>query len=164
MIVPLSNNPNGTEVDDSDFQILSQYKWKMGGDGYAVRNVYVSGGKYKTILMHRYLLDPEDGMVIDHIDGNPLNNKRSNLRVCTRKQNMSNMKKPITNASGYKGVHFHKNTTDKVWMAQIRINNKNKFLGAFTSPVEAAKEYDLHAVAVFGIYAKLNFPKLEEAE
>jgi len=92
--------------------------------------------------------------VIDHINQNKLNNRRNNLRVCSRSENGANRSIPKTNTSGYKGVYRIKNK----WMAQIGIKNKSIYLGCFDEKVDAAIAYDTAATKAFGAFARLNFP------
>jgi len=90
-------------VDDSDFESISETTWRRHSFGYAVKRV---GGK--QIFMHRMILDAPDDMEVDHINGNPQDNRRSNLRLCTHRQNGINRKMSKNNTSGYRGVYFDK--------------------------------------------------------
>jgi hypothetical protein len=92
--------------------------------------------------------------IIDHIDGNPSNNCLSNLREATKQQNLHNLKKPITNTSGYKGVHFHKGSSK--WRAVVTVNNKPKHLGMFQTPEEASVAYNNWCIANRGEFAWVN--------
>lgn len=102
--------------------------------------------------VHGYRRMP--GREIDHIDGNGLNNKRSNLRFCTSSENKRNMKK-TRGTSKYKGVYLAKNGR---WVAQIRGTKIRKHLGTFNSEEEAAQAYDAAAKKEFSNFARLNFP------
>jgi len=140
-------------VDAADYEALSQYKWTAlvtGGKTYAIRN-----DKGKTILMHRQIMKPPKGMVVDHIDGNGVNNSRANLRTCTRQQNLCNTR-PRGGRSQYKGVRYDKRR--KKWIAEITHQGKKHYLGAFDDELEAAQAYDVKAAELFGPYARLNFP------
>ena len=95
---------------------------------------------------------PED--CIDHIDGNPLNNKISNLRCASRKQNQYNMKRNSANTSGYKGVHFHSGTGK--WRAVVSVDNKPKHLGLFQTAIDAAQAYNQWCANNRGEFARLN--------
>ena len=144
-------------VDDEDFEYLNQWKWfanNMKGNFYAVRAITVSKCKQKSISMHRLIMKPEKENVIDHLDGNSLNNQKNNLRICTHAENMRNSKIYSNNTSGFKGVYWHKQTAK--WMAYIRINNKQLHLGLFIDPKEAARAYNAAAIKHHGEFANLN--------
>lgn len=143
-------------VDDDDFQFLNQWNWFIGNDGYAKRsqhNLYTS----KTICMHRLIMNASRCDIVDHIDMNRLNNQKSNLRLCNRKQNAANSLIPRNNSSGYKGVYWHK--TNKKWHAQIKVNYKTIFLGCFNTKEEAALAYNNGALKHQGEFARLNILK-----
>lgn len=134
-------------VDDEDFDKLNQYKWCFDGQ-YAQRKV-----GNKTIRMHRVILDSPQ---VDHIDGDGLNNQRSNLRVCTHTQNQMNRAKHKIMSSKYKGVSWNKPT--EKWRARIETNQGSLYLGLFEVEEEAARAYDEAAKENFGEFARLNFP------
>lgn len=100
-------------------------------------------------LWHHGTMPPE----IDHIDGNPSNNRIENLRAVTHAQNMKNSKMPVTNTTGYKGVRYHKGNAK--WTAQISINNRSKYLGSFESPEDAAEAYRSAAREHYGEFARI---------
>ncbi len=128
-----------TIVDDDDFEELDRYSWQYV-NGYAIRTTLKSeGGKKRKIGMHRQIMQTPAGMDTDHITGDKLDNRKSNLRICTRSQNKGNMHKFFNNTSGYKGVSLHKPTNK--WIAQICMNKTHKFLGYFDSPEEAHAVY-----------------------
>ena len=140
-------------VDAADYERLNRYKWcamKGGAKLYACRTT----GR-RTILMHRFLMNPPKGMVVDHIDGNGLNNRRSNLRICTHQQNMCNTR-PKGKGSRYKGVCWDKNR--KQWIVVVRCGERHVHVGRFDDETEAARAYDRKAFELFGEYAYLNFP------
>lgn len=142
-------------VNDTDFEWLSQWKWCLHNKMYAVRNILV-GGKTKTIRMHRVILDIEyTKMFCDHIDGNGLNNQRSNLRVATPLQNQQNQKRKSIGSSQYKGVHFNKKCKRK-WSAMIRCSEGRLYLGRFANETEAALAYNEAAIKYHGEFARLN--------
>ena len=147
-----------TCVDDSDYVTLSQYKWYVvghPGKEYAARCGRDSTGKQIHIRMHREILSAPTNMEVDHIDGNRLNNCRSNLRLATRSQNGSNRTKSYPNAtSKYKGVTWHKR--DQYWQATIIHQNRHIHLGCFSSEKEAAVAYNTAAKKYHGNFAKLN--------
>jgi HNH endonuclease len=140
-------------VDASDYERLSRYKWcasSTGAQTYAYRHY-----QGRTISMHRFLMNPPKGMVVDHIDGNGLNNRRSNLRVCTCQQNAYN-RRPKGKSSRYKGVWWDKH--NKQWIVVVRRGDLHIHLGRFDDEAEAARAYDRKAFELFGEYAYLNFP------
>jgi len=133
-------------VDDEDYEYLNQFSWCCSTNGYAVRG-NCSTGKYKTIFMHRTIMDINDKKIqVDHIDRNKLNNQRSNLRECTNQQNNFNKGKRKDNTSGYTGIRCMKNNNK--WRALIHINNDN-IEDAIKVRTEAEKKH-------FGNFAKLN--------
>jgi hypothetical protein len=140
-------------VDDADFQLLQKFKWSMDKDGYAIRQ-YGTHTKVSRILMSREIMKPGVGMDVDHIDRDRLNNRRENLRVCTRSQNNMNARVRANSASGFKGVYFDKRK--KKFESYIGINKKHKHLGYFETPREAAIVYNEAASLFFGKFARLN--------
>jgi hypothetical protein len=144
-------------VDDDMFDYLNQFKWFANLQGkkfYAGRNITMFNGKRTMLWMHRFIMNPEKGMVIDHLDGNPLNNQKNNLRICTHAENMRNSKINKNNKSGHKGVYWHK--TSSKWMAYIKYNNKLLYLGYFPVLIDAAKAYNEAALKYHGEFANLN--------
>lgn len=93
-------------------------------------------------------------MQVDHINGDRLDNRKDNLRICTEKQNRQNRKKISGKTSKYKGVHWNK--LNKNWRARIIINDKSIDLGSFKKEIQAAKVYNKAALTYFKEYAKLN--------
>ncbi len=148
--IPLGNSGLHVYVDAADYEWLSRYKW-FATSGYAARR---EGGR--TIFMHRQIMQPPPGMVVDHVDGNRGNNSRSNLRVCTRQENLRNQAKRAGCLSQYKGVSYDREHDN--WFATIYYDNKSFHLGTFASEIEAARAYDRRAVEVFGPFARPNFP------
>jgi hypothetical protein len=126
-------------VDDEDYEKLIKYKWyayKGCSTYYSGRNDYVYG-KRKNILMHRVIMNEPINMLIDHIDGNGLNNCKSNLRIVTQRQNLQN--RHTTKSSQYAGVYWKKDA--KKWIAKMYINKKHKYIGSFDTEEEAHKAY-----------------------
>jgi len=156
--IPLTQNKFAI-VDDDMFEYLNQWKWyarKGGNTFYAVRNV----GKYlnqKKIHMHRQIMNAQEGQEIDHINHNALDNRRTNLRTCTRAQNQHNRKINRNSTSKFKGVYWNK--VRRKWQARVSLNGKRPYLGSFNNELDAAKAYDKKAKELFGEFANLNFPK-----
>ena len=127
-----------TIVDDEWYLVLSKWAWKVRlskNRPYAQRNA--AGGK--TIIMHRYILMATGNSEIDHINGDSLDNRESNLRFCTRSENMYNRGLQKNNKTGYKGVCFDKKRNK--YMASISADGKQQNLGRFNTPGEAAQIY-----------------------
>jgi len=148
--IPLSGG-HYAFVDAADYEWLNRYRWFFR-NGYAARREHG-----KTVFMHRQIMQPPDGMFVDHIDGNRANNCRCNLRVCTRRENLRNQGKRAGCLSRYKGVSYDRR--DRNWVAAINYDNRRVVLGDFDDEVEAARAYDRRAVEVFGPYAHPNFPE-----
>jgi len=142
-------------VDAEDYDRLNQDKWYAG----KCKNTYyagrVEGGK--TIKMHREIMHAPKGVLVDHINHNGLDNRKSNLRLCTHAQNCYNQQACATGTSKYKGVSWHKSNSK--WSARIRCDRKFYNLGEFDNQMEAAMAYDDKAVELFGEFAYLNFPE-----
>jgi predicted RNA methylase len=141
-----------TKVDDEDYERFKNFRWHFAGNGYVARTVE----RFTTIFLHDEIMKPPVGFQVDHIDRDKLNNQQSNLRVCTRSQNVQNSNLRSTNTSGYRGVFFE-NNTDK-WVARITKDYRKRFLGRFDTAVDAARAYDKAACELFGEHAALNFP------
>lgn len=144
-------------VDDQDFEFLNQWKWHLKKDGdrkYAVRNLPLLNGKQKRLSMHRLIMCMPDDVVIDHINGNGLDNRKCNLRICTNHDNLKNRRVSSNNTSGFKGVSWHKR--DKIWQSRIKVNQKYIHLGCFKDPKEGAVAYNNAATKYFGEFALLN--------
>ena len=140
-------------VDDEDFEYLNQWKWFYDGL-YASRMIGRS-----RIRMHRVIMKTVEGMETDHINHNSLDNRKENLRICTHAENLRNQNIQTKSRSGFKGVRFH--TLHKKWIAQIKINQKVKYLGLFSTSEKAALAYDQAAKKYFREFAHLNFPEIE---
>lgn len=141
-------------IDDEDYDLIKDYRWytkEMSHTVYAQANI----SRYKgrgTIKLHRLIMDAKDGQIIDHINGNGLDNRRQNLRFVTAAQNQMNSRSQLNKTSKYKGVSLFGNK----WRVVIKKDKKSKFLGLFDSETEAAFVYNKHALELFGEYAYLN--------
>jgi len=91
-------------VDDEDYEYLMQHKWHYSM-GYASAEIYISPTKRKRLKMHRVIMKPPDHLVVDHINHDTLDNRKENLRICTKQQNEMNQKIRINKESKYKGVN-----------------------------------------------------------
>ena len=146
----LGNTGQYTIVDISDVDLLISRTWHLLQVGY-VADSY-------RVYLHRLIMRPEKGKVVDHKDRDPLNNCRSNLRLATRGQNGAN-RKPDTRIRGttsrFKGVCWQEDR--KRWAAYIHIDGKTNFLGRFTQEHDAAAAYDKAALETWGEFALLNY-------
>jgi hypothetical protein len=141
------------KFDEQDRDIISRYTWSVVKHKGGLKYAYCQ--KTKTFL-HRLLIKTDNKTYIDHINGNGLDNRRCNLRVCTHTENMQNRKMHKNNTSGYKGVYQDKRAKNKKWVAVIRCNGVKHFLGIFTEKIEAAKAYNSGAIRYFGEFARIN--------
>lgn len=149
-------------IDDSNFLELSQFNWyakweKKTKSFYAGRNVKDERNKWSSITMHRQILKPNMNCFVDRINHNTLDNRKKNLRLVNRSQNLYNMRLPKHNTSGFKGVTWYKAL--KKWMAYIRKDGKLRYLGYFYNIEDAAIAYNEAAKNMFGEYAMLNIIK-----
>jgi len=174
------------EIDQEDFELVQSIgKWYASEQGKDNKIAYAEKrltpkqfdklNKYliendrlpiykKTLMMHRVIMNAAEANIIDHIDGNGLNNKKENLRFATRSQNAQNKLRKSKALSKYKCVHYaatEKRKLKKPWRAYIKDPNTNKKItvGYFATEEEAAKAYDKKAVELFETFAKLNFPE-----
>ncbi len=142
-------------VDTEDFNRVSQYNWcAVQDDRCWYANTFKRDGT--PMAMHRLILNAPKGLVVDHIDHNGLNNRKSNLRLCTNRQNQQNRRPTRGSNSRYKGVHWC--NTHRKFRARITHNGERLHLGYFDSEIDAAKAYDKKARELFGEFAYLNFP------
>ncbi len=164
MAVPLSQGLFAL-VDGEDYKWLMQWKWytckEQSGNYYARRTTR----KYKrrqSILMHRQVLNTPKGMETDHRNHCGLDNRKQNVRVCTKSQNnQNNRKAKAKKSSRYKGVSWSKRR--RKWRAVIQLDKKQFEIGSFNNEIEAAKAYDAKAKELFGEFANLNFKEQEDA-
>lgn len=154
--IPLSRGVSCV-VDDEDYQHLSQFRWyakpidKDSSGFYAVRGV-----DRRTIYMHRAILRPDDWQLVDHVNRNGLDNRKSNLRLCDSSENVIN--RIYSQKSGYRGVFLHQG---KYWRAQIERSNKRYSVGSHQTAEAAARAYDIAAISLHGDFAVTNFDRSE---
>ena len=144
-------------VDKEDYPTIILNNWcaqkRNSGFGYyAVRSIHLNNPKERVrIPMHRQILNAPDGWEVDHINGDGLDNRKCNLRLCTRSQNGANRHKVRGN---FKGVCWYSRCNK--WGASICHDRKRYHLGYFDKELEAAKAYDDKAIELFGEFARLN--------
>lgn len=143
-------------VDDCDFARVSKFKWhalasETRGRVYAVRK----DANNRLVYLHRDIVQAADDVLVDHRDRNGLHCWRSNLRLCTQRQNRRNRGPQSNNHSGFKGVSFDK--ARGKWAVYIKSENRKINVGRFDDVVEAAKAYDRMAQQIFGEFAYTNF-------
>ena len=142
-------------VDDEDHGLVTSVKevWFVHKYGHAQASIW-GDGKTHGILMHRLIMNAPVGMDVDHINGNRLDNRKINLRICTRAQNRKNCRSR-GGSSRFKGVTWDK--SKKRWTAQIQSDKKHYLIGRFKKENEAARAYDVAALVLHGEFACLNF-------
>jgi hypothetical protein len=143
-------------VDDKRYESLRRHHWyafRSGERWYAARTVRKKGKKL-NVLMHRVIAGTRGKMDTDHINGDTLDNREMNLRICTRSQNLANQR-VLPHSSMFKGVRYHK--LAKKWIAEVGEGGRTIYLGLFVSEVDAAKAYDQKAKELFGEFSLSNF-------
>lgn len=142
-------------IDAADAEVVGQYNWHSHfkrGQAYAATNGPRGGPKRVHLSLHRLIIDPPAGVVVDHINGDGLDNRRSNLRVATNAENGRNRRISVANKSGFKGVDFNRGR----WRATIRDGSRPVFLGRFKTPEEAHDAYCKAAVKLHGDFSRFS--------
>jgi hypothetical protein len=147
-----------TILDKEDYYQFGNLKWSISGRDkkfYAMRGVKVSPDEIRIMSMHREMMKAPAGVLVDHRNGDNLDNRRVNLRLATPTENSCNRQKTKGGSSQYKGVCFHRRRGE--WVSRIKIHGKSIFLGNFDREDDAAKAYDEAAKKYHGEFARLNF-------
>lgn len=156
-IIPLTQGEFAI-IDPEDFDRVSKLTWHLLDQKiiskYAITNIKING-KNTTMRMHRFIMNAHESIKYDHINGNGLDNRKSNLRVCTPSQNTMNAPPQRNGTSKFKGV-FWDNQKNK-WACKIKFNGKSIHIGFYNNEIDAAKAYDLNAIEYFKNFARPNF-------
>ena len=149
-------------ISDEDYERVSQRTWyllKIKGKFYVVTSVKNAAGKRTNEYLHRFITNAPKNAVVEFRDGNPLNNTRDNLKVCSRRESQVAYDQLKAKAvSPFRGVSINRQGKRK-WRAQIVENGGVHYLGSFLTEIEAALAYDREAAQRFGLSAQLNFPE-----
>lgn len=148
------------KVDDEDYDYLSKYKWHIKANGsktYAIGPVSLSritGESSMHRILMKHLLSGK--LMVDHIDGDGLNNQKTNLRIATRSQNMANRNSTPNSSSKYLGVSWDNSRVKKKWRAQITFNGERTYIGNYATEEEAALAYNEVAKKYHGNFSNPN--------
>jgi hypothetical protein len=149
-----------TIVDDDDFEWLKKFRWSVNlSNPNAPRGIRNTGGRKHSgvVYIHREIARARQHEQVDHINGNPLDNRKENLRLCTAQENNWNKGLGIKNKTGYKGVFDRsKDNKKRPWQSKITINRKSLHLGFFETKEKAALAYNNAAKKHYGDFARLN--------
>lgn len=145
-------------VDAADVHLVNGFNWKASKDHrhiYAVRKIRTEAGGHRHIRMHRAILcaTVDSGLDVDHINGNGLDNRRCNIRFCTKAQNARNQQLSNRNTSGCKGVYFDKNSNK--WRARIMVDKKFISLGYYSSIENASFAYEKASIEHHGEFSRV---------
>jgi hypothetical protein len=156
-LIPLTKGKEAL-VDGCDYAYLMRWKWFCNPYNYAIRNTRVNECEKRTVVFMHLVIAHRMGLCvvkeIDHENRNSLDNRRSNLRLATRHQQLGNMGLRKDNTSGYRGVSWNK--VARKWQARIYLNNRSKSLGLYSTAKEAAEARNIAAKKHFGEFAWLN--------
>jgi len=162
--IPLSSGQHAL-VDSEDYDLVKDKFWYLSGGNTSHDKMYATScgrtDEKRTASSMHYVIKPKiDGLFTDHINRNSLDNRKANLRYCTKLENSRN-KSHIKSKSKYKGVNLPQSLrqVSVIYQARIRVNGKLISIGRFRDEIEAARAYDEAAIKYFGEYASLNFPE-----
>lgn len=153
--IEMANGKGTVIVDDEDYAFLSKFSWRRSTQGRPITGIRCKATKKKkTTLMHKLIFNVEDGLYVDHINGDFLDNRKSNLRAATPQQNQWNKKCGKKSKTGIKGVGYCKKS--KKWRASIFFDGRYNTLGRFDCIGIAIKRYNETAKQRHGAFARLN--------
>lgn len=136
-------------IDLGDIEKVGKHRWYASTKGYVKSQ--------DNLRLHRLVMDAPEGYLVDHVNRIPLDNRKSNLRLCTPAENSRNVGVSQSNSTGFKGVYFEK--LNNKYRARIKYDGKRVSLGCYENAVDAAIAYDKKAIELFGDFAYTNFPK-----
>ena len=146
-------------IDDADAHLITGRYYEQRVKGSRTSYARRAGPYRNDSLLHRAILDAPRGVFVDHINGNGLDNRRANLRLCSHRHNLANRRKQTNNSRPYKGVTLKtEKFLRKPWVASIGGHASYAYLGIYATAEEAAAAYDIAAVLRYGEFACLNFP------
>jgi len=159
IVIPLNSPKHGTKyafIDCEDFEKIKNHNWHVAkqNQGFVATSDVRTNKKQRTITMHRIITDCPKGMVVDHINHNPLDNRKENLRICTSAENTRNRKIKEGCTSKYKGVIYREKR--KKYVATIVFNRKTYNLGYYKNEIDAAIAYNEAAIKYHGEFAYIN--------
>lgn len=137
--------------DCEDSELIQRHNWMLSKRGYITCKI-----KRKNVCLHKLLIKCDSSFDIDHISGNKLDNRKSNLRVCTHQENLFNQRIRSTNKTGFAGVAWHDGA--KKYEAYVHCAGKKHYLGLFHNAEDAAIARDSKARELYGEFANPNFP------
>jgi HNH endonuclease len=146
------NENNYILYSPEDHNLISNLNISMKKDGYLKTTI-----EGKCYRIHRLIMNPEKGEIVDHINGNRLDNTRKNLRITNSQENSENTKKRVGTTSLYKGVSFIKK--EGIYSSKITFKKRNIYIGRYLTDIEAAEAYDLYIIHHSPSLFKLNFPE-----
>lgn len=156
---------NGLEaiVDEYDYPLVSAFKWnaRPSRKTHYARSMSSRDAGSKTLIMHRLIIGAGPGDIVDHIDRNGLNNRRSNLRIVSHGHNSANA--VFSNKYGFRGVGFDPKCRTKPWQAKAKFNGKSITFGHFQTKEEAAVAHDMGIFSLRRDPALMNFPEMAAA-
>lgn len=143
-------------VDPADADRVLAHRWRACSNGRG--NVYVRRcGSGSPVYLHRFVIGAQAGELVDHANGDGLDNRRANLRIADHSANGANRHSPVRGSSRFRGVYWNRRLGR--WHAQIGGGNSTTYIGQFDDEAEAARAYDRAATERFGAFAAPNFPE-----